>query len=173
MGFGQLLRYSWRPIDRTSVINAPSRADLDDLCAQPLISKLYTSRASSRFGPADLAPMLKVSRAKNWLRNLTGILLYQDGRFLHYLEGPADDVDERMGRIRVDPRHFQITMLAEQQPAARLFPRWTMAFTSLTEADRTIPGLHAVFAGLDSSTDTAATTAAVARLAEWFAEQHR
>lgn len=155
------------------MINAPSRAESDVLCAQPLISKLYTSRASRRFGPADLAPMLKMSRAKNWLRSLTGILLYQDGRFLHYLEGPADGVDERMDRIRVDPRHSHIVMLAEQQPAARLFPQWTMASTSLPEAERTVPGLRAAFAGLDSSIDTAATTAAVARLAAWFAEQHR
>lgn len=154
------------------MINAPTRSDLDELGSEPLTSRLYTSRASSRFDAGDLAPMLKVSRAKNWIRNLTGVLLYQDGRFLHYLEGPAEAVSERMGRIRLDERHSHLAMLAEQRPAVRLFPRWTMASIPVPEAEEAAPGLRTVFDGTDSSVDGAAATHAVARLATWFAEQH-
>lgn len=153
------------------MINARTRTEADELCAQSLCSVLYTSRATERFDPEDLGSMLKMSRAKNWIRNLTGLLLYQDGRFLHYLEGPTDEVHERMGRIRLDARHSDISPMSEHQVRTRLFPRWTMAYVSVPDADDVVPGLRNVFERLGTSPDASATTGAVAGVAAWFAEQ--
>lgn len=77
----------------------------------------------------DIAPdILRFARPENSLNGVTGLLLAANGRFLQVLEGPEESVSLTMDRIREDPRHRDIAVLADQPIEARAFADWAMAY---------------------------------------------
>jgi len=92
-----------------------------------MIGALYISHATSEIAADDLAMILKVSHANNPPRGITGVVMYHQGMFMQYLEGPDDAVAERLDVIRQDPRHRNMFVLINDQIAERHFPDWAMA----------------------------------------------
>jgi Sensors of blue-light using FAD len=77
-----------------------------------------------------LAEILKVARARNAERGITGALMLYDDWFAQVLEGPQAAVETLYARIKADPRHDAIR-LAEAGPVAkRLFEKWAMALVA-------------------------------------------
>lgn len=91
---------------------------------------VYTSTAVSRFGRAELDALLEVARGRNAALGLTGLLLYANGRFMQYLEGPHDQLAEVVEAIKRDPRHGGLKELAFEPIDMREFADWRMAFFS-------------------------------------------
>jgi hypothetical protein len=65
----------------------------------------YFSSAVERFNQPALKRLLEISRRNNATRGITGLLLYRDGRFLQFLEGPQDAARTTYEHIRMDGRH--------------------------------------------------------------------
>ncbi|GLK17899.1 BLUF domain-containing protein [Herbiconiux flava] len=134
-----------------------------------VLSIIYSSRATVPFSDADLVELLKVSRRNNAGSEVTGMLLYRDGRFLQVLEGPAEGVRERMAVIARDARHAEVLVLLEEGLSERRFPDWTMGFVphESTPPDE-IPGYLSAFGLSDDDEDSQDAVRALSELMAWF-----
>ena len=105
-----------------------------------MISQLvYKSSATVPFLPDELAQILAVSRQNNARDEVTGALLYSDGKVLQAIEGPETALDDTFERVRADPRHKGVVMLYRGTAEERSFPDWTMG---LRTAEELPPGKH-------------------------------
>lgn len=93
-----------------------------------LRSIIYVSSATELFTSETLRDLLAVSRRNNAARGISGILLYWDGNFLQYIEGPREQLDLLMTKVGQDTRHSGLIVLARDDIETRAFPDWTMAF---------------------------------------------
>ena len=91
---------------------------------------VYLSTANQPFTSAELRGLLLHARAANARRHITGLLLYQEGKFLQVLEGATDEVYALYKRIAADPRHGHLCLLADGPVSARSFPDWCMGFAT-------------------------------------------
>ena len=102
---------------------------------------IYVSVASHEMSERDLLDLLAVSRDNNARDEITGMLLYKEGRFMQLLEGPETAVCATYHRIARDLRHRDVTLLLEGSLAERDFLDWSMGFQSLAaETARATPG---------------------------------
>ncbi|MDQ1123483.1 BLUF domain-containing protein [Microbacterium trichothecenolyticum] len=128
----------------------------------------YVSTATAPFSDTELEALLTSSRATNLARDLTGMLLYRDGRFLQVLEGPEDDVREIIERIGNDPRHRDMRIVSSDPIAGRRFAEWTMGYEPIAAPASAPPeGFRDSFDDLDAH-DAALTARALVELTVWF-----
>jgi Sensors of blue-light using FAD len=99
-----------------------------ELLNRSVYQVLYHSRATTRPGAADLAGLLDQARHFNGAHQITGLLLYSDGRYVQALEGPAAEVRRLYARIQADPRHAQVTTVYAGPGPQRRFADWCMGF---------------------------------------------
>lgn len=97
-----------------------------------MIGSLYISHSTMDMSPEDLAKILRVSVVNNPKRGITGVLMYHEGMFMQYLEGPDDQVAETLAIIKDDPRHRNMFVLINDPIAERHFPDWAMALADPT-----------------------------------------
>jgi hypothetical protein len=96
---------------------------------EQLFSTVYVSSASDQgLTDAELADILRVSRANNQRDRITGMLLYKDGNIMQLLEGPKAEVEALIEKLRRDHRHHGVQLLLEDHAAQRQFDNWAMAF---------------------------------------------
>ena len=93
---------------------------------------VYVSEATVSLSEPALLLMLKQARAEHHHAQLTGLLLYSEGRFLQVLEGPEAPLREFFARIAVDPRHCKLQKLADGPKAQPDFTEWRMSFACAT-----------------------------------------
>lgn len=89
----------------------------------------YASTAARDLTEADLDGVVEESRRLNAAAGVTGVLLYCDGNFMQYIEGPADAVAQAFARIRASRWHYQVNELMDQPIAEREFAQWSMGFS--------------------------------------------
>jgi hypothetical protein len=92
---------------------------------------VYVSTAAHPLTEEELLALLETSRRNNARDDITGLLLYKDGSFMQFLEGPRDAVCELLETIRHDVRHRNMIVLFQQEHPVREFPEWSMAFQCL------------------------------------------
>lgn len=96
--------------------------------ADPMRQIIYES-TSTRPLAAEVAPdILRRARPENGLNGVTGLLVAAQDRFLQVLEGPDESVGFTMDRIKGDPRHHHIAILADRPIEERAFADWAMAY---------------------------------------------
>jgi hypothetical protein len=118
---------------RTVMVINPGSAVLDSL--------LYISTAQVLFTPTRLEELVSASRIQNARLGITGQLLFRDGAFMQWLEGPADAVEKLWRKIRTDERHYAVVTLSEGSIRERHFPESPMGFRNLRDpAVRQLPG---------------------------------
>lgn len=100
-----------------------------------LTSVIYLSSAVEPLSQNALRDLLAVSRRNNAAMGIGGILLYWDGNFLQYIEGPREQIDLLMAKVQQDPRHGGLIVLQRENIAARAFPEWSMAFEMMKGTD--------------------------------------
>lgn len=100
-----------------------------------LRSIVYVSSATELLSSDALQELLSVSRRNNAAVGIGGILLYWDGNFLQYIEGPDDQLDLLMSKVAQDPRHNGLIVLERENIESRAFPDWTMAFERMNGTD--------------------------------------
>ncbi len=101
---------------------------------------IYTSQAKKLMGDSELLDLLSQSRRNNSRYQLTGMLLYMEGRFIsktegrfiQILEGDEHNVQFIYDRICKDDRNHGMLMLECGTCTERAFPGWTMGFKSLS-----------------------------------------
>ncbi len=86
----------------------------------------YQSRAATLPSEAELDALVAKARVRNHSVGVTGMLLYERGRFLQTLEGPTEGLDQIWNSIRRDDRHADIEVLTKHLVAARLFSDWDL-----------------------------------------------
>jgi hypothetical protein len=64
-----------------------------------LFSTVYVSSATRRLSVAELAEILRVSRADNQRVKITGMLLYKDGNIMQVLEGAEEKVSALIEKL--------------------------------------------------------------------------
>lgn len=134
-----------------------------------LYSLVYSSFAATLFDDAELEALLTESRAANERADITGLLLYRNGRFIQFLEGPEDRVRALIERISADTRHNGVRVLVDGHPGARQFAEWTMGYEPLTTTDGPVPeGFRSTFDDLEQADDGDAVLRATQELSFWF-----
>jgi hypothetical protein len=86
----------------------------------------YRSRAVPSFSGSELESLLESARSRNRAAAVTGLLIYDEGRFFQWLEGPNDSLSNIWKVIRDDPRHTDIEVLDHSESGTRLFGQWDM-----------------------------------------------
>ncbi|AWW75621.1 hypothetical protein CD351_14380 [Erythrobacter sp. KY5] len=89
-------------------------------------SLTYQSRATFRPTAADLRELAWKARSRNHALGVTGMLLYDRGRFFQTLEGPPESLKSLWDSISKDQRHTDIEILSEHIIPARLFGAWDL-----------------------------------------------
>jgi len=93
----------------------------------------YQSRAVARPSQSELEQLVAQARRRNHSLGVTGMLLYEDGRFLQTLEGPPAGLEQVWDSIRRDHRHSDIEVLSEHMVSTRLFSDWDLLLYSRSE----------------------------------------
>ena len=88
----------------------------------------YESIAKGGLSAVDIDEILETSRAKNSECGITGCLVYYNRRFIQFLEGNQQTVQELYQKIKKDDRHRQVRIIAENAVEKRTFPEWGMAY---------------------------------------------
>lgn len=104
------------------------------MAGSELISCCYRSVAAPDLTMRDVLDIVEASQVRNAEVGVTGVLLYAGGRFLQWLEGPADAVSSVMGYINRDHRHSEIEILSQEAIDQRRFADWHMQL-SCAESD--------------------------------------
>ncbi len=97
---------------------------------EPLRQLVYRSRATRPMDHAGLRALLLQARERNALEDLTGLLVYHEGCFVQWLEGPASGVERVWQSIQHDDRHTEVEALPTPWSPLRLFAGWQMQLAS-------------------------------------------
>ncbi|WP_370089437.1 BLUF domain-containing protein [Ekhidna sp.] len=89
---------------------------------------VYHSIAKPGITNIDIADILIISRARNKDNDVTGCLIFFDGRFIQILEGDEVAVREIYASIEKDHRHFKVTLLYHGTKKNRDFNDWNMGY---------------------------------------------
>jgi hypothetical protein len=133
-----------------------------------LFNVVYCSRASAGVDAAAVDKIIETSRRNNPRWGITGVLVFGEGIFFQWLEGPRASIERLMALLRTDPRHEQIVMLSEvEESRERVFPQWDM---ELVGAEQIREVLADALSDCDAPHDAAALSAMLAEVdARWGA----
>jgi hypothetical protein len=73
--------------------------------AEGLYEILYTSELAPEVSVTAIADIVRRARLRNAAHGITGVLVFDGGRFCQYVEGPPSAVHELAQRIAHDGRH--------------------------------------------------------------------
>ena len=96
----------------------------------------YISNAVNLWQHTQLENLFSYTKKQNVLRDVTGLLLYNEGTFVQVLEGEGNIVHSLFSKIKSDKRHNQITLMMDREIDQRLFHSYqtsSIAFGNLKE----------------------------------------
>lgn len=93
----------------------------------------YVSEQSHNISENEIEKLLEKSRERNSTKGITGILIYFEGVFTQFLEGPEQEIDSLYKKIRVDRRHSNLRELFTGDATDRFYADWSMAYKSLDQ----------------------------------------
>ena len=117
---------------------------MTDTPDEQLYRLLYVSTARHFLDDQELEALLDQARARNRTAGLTGMLIYAEGNFLQYVEGPRHEVEALVARLERDTRHHGIIRLIDGYIDRRIFSDWSMGYRSLGKGES-----HKVLGALD------------------------
>jgi hypothetical protein len=92
---------------------------------------VYASTAHLWVDESDLKKILDNARDYNEKKDLTGVLIYEDGNFLQTIEGPPKEIDLVFEKILSSQKHFDIQVILDTPILNRSFPNWSMGFIEM------------------------------------------
>ena len=101
-----------------------------------MIQLIYVSTAAKRISKDDLQKILLTSIHNNSKKNITGLLLYDQGAFCQILEGKEEDVHALFSRILKDDRHTNVIKIFDDEIMVRDFSSWSMNYINLDDYDK-------------------------------------
>jgi len=99
----------------------------------PLKFVSYISSQSRVMTKQSIEDFLFQVRDKNKQLAITGILLLIQGKFVQYIEGPAEEIDKVYESISKDKRHTEMIMLDSGRLTERQFKDWSMAYKEVDD----------------------------------------
>ena len=93
---------------------------------------VYSSFRKDSCNALEIKKILESSQKNNSKKGITGILLHSNSRFIQYMEGPKEKVEQLFESIEKDPRHSSVSRLSFQPIDQRIFPSWEMGFKDFT-----------------------------------------
>ena len=93
-----------------------------------MIELCYTSVACQPVTREGLRDLLRSARERNSALGVTGLLVYDDHRFIQILEGEAEAVYGIYERVKADPRHTEVELVYQGAIEQAAFAGWAMAF---------------------------------------------
>lgn len=99
----------------------------------------YMSSQSRIMPKKNIEEFLSQVRDKNKKLAITGILLLIQGKFVQYIEGPAEEIDKVYNSISKDKRHTDMILLDSGDLKERQFNNWSMAYKEVS--DKQIKGI--------------------------------
>jgi hypothetical protein len=90
-----------------------------------LVSLIYTSKMT---GDMDFMDILEVSRARNEIDSITGVLLFCNNHVVQCLEGERGAISKTYARIIKDKRHQDPLLVDYRMLSTRQFSKWSMGY---------------------------------------------
>ena len=90
-----------------------------------LFRAIYTSQPFG-FDESILGAILLDARRANRRDDITGALICRADIYLQWLEGPEEQVNAALDRIKRDDRHLEVTLHVAEPVTERLFGDWAM-----------------------------------------------
>ncbi len=106
--------------DDTSIPLGYGAAD-QDVC-----TLVYQSRATAPLDDGALTDLVANAQHRNKSEDLTGLVIYDRGRFVQWLEGPRAGLERVAASIGEDPRHHDIRIHTDSAHGRRVFSGWDM-----------------------------------------------
>jgi Sensors of blue-light using FAD len=100
---------------------------------------VYVSTANHMLSLAEIEHILQGAHARNPSEQVTGMLLYDSGNFMQYLEGPVLGLSKIYDIIKNASLHHGLVELLRWPISKREFPHWSMAFRSTHAMGSTLP----------------------------------
>lgn len=97
----------------------------------PMLEFLFYVSYAPDPGTDGIEKILSTSRTHNAEHQITGALCHVQGHFIQYLEGPKAALADLFERIKCDPRHSKVRLLARRPVTTRLYGSWTMALVAV------------------------------------------
>ncbi len=109
-------------------VQTPSRTlDAATQLQQPKLATIaYRSKAVAPFSEGQLHDLQVTSQANNRKAGLTGLLIYDEGKFFQWIEGEPDRLSDVWDTIQQDQRHTDIELIGRQPVPLRFFGDWDM-----------------------------------------------
>jgi len=101
--------------------------------ADPLSRAVYRSRAVQPMSSLDLHKLTLAAQARNRAESITGLILYDEGNFFQWLEGPEEGLGRVLRSISNDQRHTDIKVLDDRSAKTRAFTEWSMKLATTGE----------------------------------------
>lgn len=83
----------------------------------------------------DIEDLLFYAREKNRRLAITGVLLLIQGKFIQYIEGYEEDIDNVYESIKVDTRHNDLLLLDSGYIDKRQYTNWSMAYKKVENSE--------------------------------------
>lgn len=114
-----------------------------------LYKLVYTSSRRPNCDEAEIEKILASCKKNNPSREITGVLLHSNHRFIQYLEGDKEQIMHLFEAIKGDNRHGGVNLRYYAPIENRIFPSWHMGYknvnqnstvfqTSITEGDQIV-----------------------------------
>lgn len=100
----------------------------------------YTSAAVTVPTTQQLERLLLKARQRNAQKDVTGVLLYADGTFHQYLEGPSHGLGQVYSAILGDLLHHHVFEMIREPIEVREFAGWSMGYRGPGTVDHTADG---------------------------------
>lgn len=112
---------------------------------------IYTSHAVGEMTDDILLNILSVSQNKNSKLRISGLLVFDQGRFIQLLEGGKEEVETLFySTIQHDPRHTEVQVVLETESPVRCMPTWAMGFSQTANTDSNL-SRQSFFISLDET----------------------
>lgn len=124
---------------------------------------IYHSRyTGARSNLSLVRDILMTSQRNNSRHGVTGFLIFDKTNFIQILEGDGPIVLETYERIKTDPRHGDISVIAAGEANARAFPDWSMGGFLRSAEAQPVYDKHGLSGAIDPHSLTAATVIGLA-----------
>ena len=122
---------------------------------------IYASEATEPLHAAGIEDILRTARAKNRLKDITGLLMFDHRYFLQVLEGDRQRLSDLYGSLARDTRHQHLLLMQCVPIDERQFADWSMGFAPSDSARQRLLLRHTASSQFEPQRLTASTALAL------------
>ena len=102
----------------------------------PMLRLVYVSNARFGLNQNELESIMHLSKLRNKLAGVTGVLLFNGVNFMQVLEGERTKTVNLYDRILKDARHSGIKTIVQEKIDHLTYPAWGMKLKRFSEPNR-------------------------------------